>query len=291
LNPSPGEAGFASSRISLLCGHPICYNQLIVLEVLMPYRTMISRVTLIGLVLLGMSALNSASAFAQRTTTIRHVLDAVQPDLKLTDVTLSDALDYVRDTANVNLSVDWKSLEAVNIDRNTLVNLHLHDVTLRKALTMMLNEVGAGNLLTFYVQDNVLQITTTAKADTMPVTMVYPVGDLLIQIPDYKLQDISGIANQGTGGGGATIGGSNTGTGIGASLSSGNSGSSGSVSTGNTANLQTQAQAGQALVDLIKSTIRPEIWTGGNCSIVFFRNALIVTAPISVQEAIGGPIN
>ncbi len=257
-------------------------------------RLMISRVTIFTLALVGAICLSSAPSNAQvRRGAISHLLDQVQPDLKLTDATLADALDYIRDTSGLNVVVDWKSLEAVNIDRNTLINLHLHSVTLRKALTMMLNEAGAGSLLTFYVQDNVLQITTGAKADTVLYTLVYPVGDLLITIPNYSIQDISGIANQSSSGGGVTIGGTSTGGGgIGNSLAQSGGGGS-SMSSGANQSTQTIEQQGAALVSLIKSTIRPEVWkdNGGNSSIQFFRNSLIVTAPISVQEAIGGAIN
>jgi hypothetical protein len=48
-----------------------------------------------------------------------------------------------------------------------------------------------------------------------------------------------------------------------------------------------------SLVKLIMDTIRPEIWkeNGGNSTIRFFQGNLIVTAPLSVQEAIGGPVD
>jgi hypothetical protein len=259
----------------------------------MLYRAFLSRVILVALSFLGLVCLAPSPAVAQRTNAARHLLDVNQPDLRFTDVTLSDALDYVRDTAGVNLVVDWKSLEAANIDRNTLINLHLHNVSLRKALTMLLNEAGAGNLLTFYVQDNIVQITTSAKADTILYTMVYPVGDLLVQVPNFQVSDVSGAAGSlSSGSSSTTIGGSSTSAGGG--LGGGSSGSSNfSSSSGNTANTQTTAQMGADLVALIKNTIRPEIWkdNGGIASIVFFHNSLIVTAPISVQEAIGGPVD
>jgi hypothetical protein len=55
---------------------------------------------------------------------------------------------------------------------------------------------------------------------------------------------------------------------------------------------QTSAQKGQELVDLIKNVIRPNIWSdnGGPASIKYYNGKLIVNAPVSVQEAIGGPV-
>jgi hypothetical protein len=56
---------------------------------------------------------------------------------------------------------------------------------------------------------------------------------------------------------------------------------------------ETSDQKGQELVDLIKSVIRPSIWNdaGGPASIRYFNGKLIVTAPVSVHEAIGGPVS
>jgi hypothetical protein len=57
-------------------------------------------------------------------------------------------------------------------------------------------------------------------------------------------------------------------------------------------NVETSAQKGQELVDLIKAVIRPNIWTdnGGTATIRYLSGKLIVSAPVSVQEAIGGPV-
>jgi hypothetical protein len=47
------------------------------------------------------------------------------------------------------------------------------------------------------------------------------------------------------------------------------------------------------LVDLIRETVVPSIWVenGGKATIRFFSGNLIVTAPRSVHEAIGGPVD
>ena len=46
------------------------------------------------------------------------------------------------------------------------------------------------------------------------------------------------------------------------------------------------------LVTLIRETIRPTIWkeNGGTAAIRYYNGNLIVTAPRSVHEAIGGPL-
>ena len=53
---------------------------------------------------------------------------------------------------------------------------------------------------------------------------------------------------------------------------------------------KTKSQRAQDLVDLIEAIIDPDIWkdAGGTASIRYFNGMLVITAPRSVQEAIGG---
>jgi hypothetical protein len=248
---------------------------------------------MVGAVILAVSvSFTPPAAAATRTVRMRHLLAMIQPEVKFTDVPLADALDFLRDSEDLNMVVDWKSLEAANIDRNTLINVNLHHVTLRKALSVVLNEAGAGNLLTFYSEDGVLEITTQAKADTILYTKVYEVQDLLVSIPNFQLQDVTQAASSLSSGSGntslSTQGGAGAGGG-GSSSSSNSFSNSGSMQT----DQQTPAEAGADLVKLIMSIVRPEIWqeNGGNSTIRFYHGLLIVNAPISVHEAIGGPVD
>jgi hypothetical protein len=245
----------------------------------------------VALALIGLSFL-AQPVLAQSHHRASQILDTIQPDLRFDNVPLSEALDFIRDTSSANVYVDWKSLEAVNVDRDSLINIHLHNVTLRKALTVILNEAGAGGLLTFFLDDNVLEITTQAKADSILFTMVYPVQDLLITVPNFQPQDVNGVASSLSSGGGSSqqLGGGNSSTSL---NSGGGSNSFSSSSSSATTDIQTQKQMGTDLVTLIMETVRPEIWrqNGGTSSITFFNGNLIVTAPRSVQEAIGGSLD
>ncbi|HZK81658.1 MAG TPA: hypothetical protein VFC46_11335, partial [Humisphaera sp.] len=52
----------------------------------------------------------------------------------------------------------------------------------------------------------------------------------------------------------------------------------------------TREDRAKSVVDLIMAVIQPEIWqeNGGKAAIRYWNGNLIVTAPRSVQEAIGG---
>jgi len=54
----------------------------------------------------------------------------------------------------------------------------------------------------------------------------------------------------------------------------------------------TKTERADALVKMIREVIRPEIWreNGGEASIRYYNGNLVVTAPRSVHEALGGPL-
>jgi hypothetical protein len=231
-------------------------------------------------------SLSLAFTFATASAApVNHQLSSLLPELKFQGVTLGDALDFLRDVSGANISVNWKALEGINVTRDTQVNLHLTGVPLRKALDLLLTEAGSGDTVTYVVDDGVIEVTSRELADHMMITRVYPVEDLIMIIPDFtdapqfSLEAAQNGGQQGSSGSGG--------------------GTQGQVSnqlfmgTGTTANaepVKTKAERAKDLVDLITSVIFPDIWTdnGGTANIRYFNGMLVVTAPRSVQEAIGG---
>jgi len=255
----------------------------------MRYRSLICLAAMIGMMLSCWGGPLISRAQSVRPRTMHESLDTYLPDLKLTDVTLSDALDFFSTTGDFDMFVDWKALESVNVDRNTVVNVHLHKTTVRRAMRFMLDQVGAGNLLTFYVEDNILKVTTQEAADSFMVNMVYPVKDLLVSIP-YSQAQISNITS--SGGGGTVLGGGTSGGGGGGALANSGGGSSNLGSMSNTMT-KSPEQAAMDLIKLIQATVRPDIWkdTTSGATIIYWNGSLVVHAPLSVQEAIGGPVD
>jgi len=213
-------------------------------------------------------------AFAGGST--RAALSARLPAAKLDNVPLGDAIDFLRDVAGVNINVDWKSLEAANITKETQINLNLHDVSAGKVLSLILSQAGPGDLLTYFIDQNVVEITTRLVADQQMITVVYYVQDLLQPNDtfDYTVSNIGGGSAQVTGGGGGS--GSST-------LSAGQNSTQG----------KTAGDKADQLIKMIETVVRPEIWrdNGGTASMAYLNGNLIVTAPRSVQEAIGGPVD
>jgi hypothetical protein len=202
-------------------------------------------------------------------------LDRVLPEVRFENVTLTDAIDFLRDVSSANIHVNWKAMEPLLVGPDTLVNLRLRGVTLRKILSTMLADTGMSGQLAFYVDRGVIEITTREIADSKMLTRVYDIADLLLEIPDFEGPDLS----------------------LSSSVGRNNGSNEGLLSRRDDDDDEeetlTKAERAEQIVQLIQETIQPDIWreNGGKASIRYFRDSLIVTAPRSVHEAIGGPID
>ncbi len=210
----------------------------------------------LGILARGASAVPSPSRLA---------LSTVIPDVKFESTPLADAIDMLSDLTGANFNVDWKTLEAVSISRQTPVTATLHDVPMRKVLSLLLTQAAGGDSLTFYVEENVIQITTRTEADQHLVTVVYNIEDLIGLDDTFNptLPSVN-VSSGGSGGGGG--------------------GGSGAISGGGQASGTTGSDADRAakLIKLIENAVRPEIWKdngGGPSTIEFWNGTLIVTAP------------
>ena len=195
---------------------------------------------------------------------------------------LVDAIDYLRDITGLNINVNWRALEEIGVSKTDPVTLKLKNVTLRQVMKLMLENVSPGNL-TYYVDGNVLHVTTKELARKNMVTRVYHIEDLITdlpqftQAPDFNLQSTS--TNGGSGGSGGGSGG-----GGGQGIFGGNGQNSQQQEV-----VKTREERAQELIDLITSTIERDVWevNGGAATIRYFNGTLIITAPREVQEQIG----
>src|SRR6266550_4175225 len=261
-------------------------------------RTVLGAAAVLLLMLCGECFAAKSAANAQT----RAQLDRVLPAVNFANVTLKDAIDFLRDVSGSNIHVNWKAIEAAGITQDTAINIKLRQVSLRKVLGLLLSEASGGVGLTFYIDDGVIEITTTEIADNAMYTVVYPVQDLLVEPPPFiepPQFDLSYASSRGSAGGGGGRGGGGGGGGGGGRGGGGGSGGQGGLfgQSGNYNQQQNQLRDKDAkakeLVELIVETVSPSIWVqnGGKATIRFFNGNLIVTAPRSVHEAIGGPVD
>ncbi len=215
------------------------------------------------------------------------LMDTVLPNTVMHDVPLRDAVQYLRNMTGANIFINWNALQAAGISNITPITLHLRDVTMRKILAVMLQEASPGATLVDYVDQNVLTITTRQEANTHLVTRIYPVGDLVMTVPNFTAPAFN-LQNQSSNSGVQISSGSSGGA-ISSNSSNLFSGSGSGTGMGNTTT-PTTAQRAQSLVSMIEGTVQPNIWTanGGPATIIYFNRQLVVSAPVYIQQMIGG---
>jgi len=102
-------------------------------------------------------------------------------------VPLKDVMDQIASKYGIRIRLDTAALKETKFDTNTKkeytidrtalpITFHIKDVTLRAALNLMLAEHD----LAYVVRDEVLLITTKARAGSMFETRLYNVRDLVV---------------------------------------------------------------------------------------------------------------
>src|SRR5215469_2803690 len=137
------------------------------------------------LVALALAMVLGLQTSVSAATPVKAQLAQRLPELKFQGVTFNDAIDFLRDVTGANITVNWKALESAGVNRDSMVNLHLTGVSLRKALDLVLSEAAGGDSITYYIDEGVIEITTRDIADHQMVTRVYDVQDLIMEVPDF----------------------------------------------------------------------------------------------------------
>src|SRR2546421_12433250 len=103
-------------------------------------RTVLGAAVVVLLMLCGecFAAKNAANAQT------RAQLDRVLPAVNFANVTLKDAIDFLRDVSGLNIHLNWKAIEAAGITEDTPINIKLPQGLLREGLGLLLSEASCG---------------------------------------------------------------------------------------------------------------------------------------------------
>lgn len=163
------------------------------------------------------SALRTEALAYQESPENRRVLATLEntrlPKVDFPDTTVKAALEYLRTVANLNMDVDWKSLEAVGIQQDATVSLSITNPTLKTVLNRVLDKVSnaldPNSRAGWTVADGVLQVASSDQLKRNKLMIIYDVKDLLFDVnnktnvPEFDLQQaFQGSAGGGGGGGG-----------------------------------------------------------------------------------------
>jgi type II secretory pathway component GspD/PulD (secretin) len=102
-------------------------------------------------------------------------------NLNFNDVPLKTVIDDLRAYQGINIYVDEPALGEEGVSLERPVSIKLEQVSLKSALNLLLHGVH----LTYVIQDEVLQITTEARAKGKLVPVTYQVADLVIPIDSF----------------------------------------------------------------------------------------------------------
>lgn len=107
-----------------------------------------------------------------------------------------EAIERLADTHRINLIVNWNDLRRAGVERDVPIDLSLpREITLRKVLTEMLEQAGAGAVdLGFDVAEGTIKIATRMTLDRQTYIAVYDINNLLMEIPMFNDAPMTDLA-------------------------------------------------------------------------------------------------
>jgi Flp pilus assembly secretin CpaC len=129
------------------------------------------------------------------------------PSVRFADNSFADVVRFIGDLTQLNIDVDWTSLEAVGIRRDSPVSLSLSNVTPKTVLDRVVKKVGDGGLggADWAIYDGIVTVASEDAIRKNTTLVIYDVRDLLIEIPDYSdvpRIDLQSVLQSNSGGGG-----------------------------------------------------------------------------------------
>lgn len=203
------------------------------------------------------------------------------------DMTGKLALEIWSNQTNVPIVVNWRALEAQGIDPNTPINLTLGKVPAEQVLKLIIQQlhpepIGNDQLL-LDIQQWYVRIITKEDALRRSTTKLYFIGDLLMDIPNFKGPNFDlnqALSNTSSGGSGGNGGGNDQGNSL-----------FPDEDDNEKEKVLSKAEKAERIADMVRNTIEPDIWraNGGEYgSVRYYRGMLVVKAPDFVHEQIGG---
>jgi type II secretory pathway component GspD/PulD (secretin) len=106
---------------------------------------------------------------------------------KFKDNTLADVLNVIQTVTNVNMDVDWSSLEQVGVDKDRPVTLELTQVSAATILDRLMEKVSddPANGAAWAVYDGVLTIESREQHNRKTKLQIYEIRDLLVNVPNF----------------------------------------------------------------------------------------------------------
>ena len=113
-----------------------------------------------------------------------------QHKVNFDEVALEDVISYTRETTGVNIHVQWKALAVSGVDKQTPITLKIKNVSHARILDLICEQLNANKdqltSIYYYIDREVLTITTGNILDIETEIRVTDVSDLLTIVPNFK---------------------------------------------------------------------------------------------------------
>ncbi|GIK19882.1 MAG: hypothetical protein DYG93_12840 [Leptolyngbya sp. PLA2] len=121
--------------------------------------------------------------------------------------TLADVFAFIEQVAQVDIDVDWDSLEEIGVEPSTTVSLNLRNVPLKSVMDRVLDKVSFSPITRagWAVNDGTIQVATEEKLRRHTIIEIYDIRDLVFEVPNYDEApeiDLQSVLQSGRGGGG-----------------------------------------------------------------------------------------
>ena len=113
-------------------------------------------------------------------------------------VAVDKVFDFLHNLSGVNFVVNWRSLEQAGIARDTPVSLKARDISIARALDLVLDQLNAGRgrfeCVYWVIDEGVVSVATGAALNTELRVRTWDVSDLLLVIPSAQRPALAGAA-------------------------------------------------------------------------------------------------
>ncbi|MFN0054796.1 MAG: permease prefix domain 1-containing protein [Planctomycetales bacterium] len=197
-------------------------------------------------------------------------------EVQFQETSLEDTLVYLKEFHNINIWLDKQTLVDEGVSVDTPVTLSINGVSFRSVLRLLLEPLA----LTYIVEDEVMKVTTVAKADG--VVGVYDIRDLAIP-GEGKIESARNAGLP------ASEMMSKMAAGIGAAISAEPiAGTTGAAQTSQGGRPPRIVYSTNSVAELVAQTIAPETWveTGGRGLVIQYNGLLVVRNSQTIHDKV-----
>ena len=198
-------------------------------------------------------------------------------EFNFSETPLGMAMDFLRDVSGQNFHVNWRSLEASGITKDTPITLKARGISVARALDLITGQLNVGRdryaSIYWIVEQGVVHVASGEALNKTTKVRIVEVGDLLMVVPNFKGPRIDLSAGTGN-----TTG--NNGAGGGNNPLFGNAPAGGNQDNteGEQSVEEQRKELRKGLVDTIKLSIGEDMWAPtGKGSITILRDKLIIS--------------